>query len=635
MAKKEEINKNDPQLFEKDEDAPITRTFYVPDKEAYNRVKKGLVELYTAERLKIWSTVFLNFMKTKSYQVVGTGNGVMANCLGSFLKAKRGTKDETACFLAYILSDVRNFSIYLDELPQGSKNGWKAAIEKVYIPLEEFNKKKGCKYVDSDFTWDGYFKAAAQTKGTELFFFKSNTFYSLEVFKSVRFLELNSIIYNLSLPYFFPPSPLKTVGEKQPEEEGLIVKDSSEKEFLEQLPILKSLTEQGILQVKDNGKVLLSVRKKVVQQAGIKEYFPDSHYTDQAYYRSSLVLMAVGDYFTSNKKIASVDKPEKLCKHILANVKRHSSLFANMMPHLSSIKQDMLWDVSERLNSLFDGVVKLIQSKYGWISIDKIVRGLLAFNFPNAYYTIFSAYQLSYIRIFRNKKLNKEILLTDLHEQVYVPYIKSILFLLNALGLADVAYMPSLNGVDKDVSYVDRLRYVRLTPLGAYVTGLTNAYTPPQVETKKYFELDDKMLILKSLSDDNPFEGLVSDVAQPIGKGRFIVTPESFLKSCKTDKDMDSKMELFKEFVSDSELPVVWTEFFQTMKAKCKPLKPVDIEEYKLYSVSPDNKELLHLLATDTVLRKYIFRVEGYMLLIPKKEHTKVVNRLKTFGYLL
>lgn len=67
-----------------------------------------------------------------------------------------------------------------------------------------------------------------------------------------------------------------------------------------------------------------------------------------------------------------------------------------------------------------------------------------------------------------------------------------------------------------DTCYYDALRYVRLTDLGKYVFGITKKYEHQAAQKKKYFELDDSNLIVKSLDANNPFLSILTDIVMEI-----------------------------------------------------------------------------------------------------------------------
>ena len=205
----------------------------------------------------------------------------------------------------------------------------------------------------------------------------------------------------------------------------------------------------------------------------------------------------------------------------------------------------------------------------------------------------------------------------------------SLCMCLYDLGAVEVA-------VEEKDSYGDpftHIKAVRLTALGRYAFGLDSSYKAPVVSKEPLFELDGNRLVIRSLKPGNPYEGLLNDTSVPVGNNRFQMSPESFLKNCKTSKDVKEKIAFFKEYVC-AEPPAVWREFFKTIERRCNPLKE-DMTEYYVYQVDPSDTGLVDIITTDMLLKDIVIRAEGFRILVPYAKRTSFVNRLKTYGYLL
>jgi hypothetical protein len=186
-----------------------------------------------------------------------------------------------------------------------------------------------------------------------------------------------------------------------------------------------------------------------------------------------------------------------------------------------------------------------------------------------------------------------------------------------------------------DVSPYDSLQYIRLTPLGAYVIGKAKTYTAPELpKDEVYFELDPERLIIRSMTDDNPYESLLIDTCTPIGNKRYKMNAETFLARCQQRSDVQAKIDFFKRYIS-GDLTPLWAHFFDSLLKRCNPLTPVSSKEYLIYNISPDNQQLIHLLMNDPVLRLLTIRAENYFILIEQKNKTKFDLRLRSLGYLL
>lgn len=68
----------------------------------------------------------------------------------------------------------------------------------------------------------------------------------------------------------------------------------------------------------------------------------------------------------------------------------------------------------------------------------------------------------------------------------------------------------------------------------------------------------------------------------------------------------------------------------------CKPLKRESLNnKYYLYSIDPNNQELVELFTTDADIRSLIIRAENMLILVPIENHAKLMKRCREFGYLI
>ena len=148
-----------------------------------------------------------------------------------------------------------------------------------------------------------------------------------------------------------------------------------------------------------------------------------------------------------------------------------------------------------------------------------------------------------------------------------------------------------------------------------------------------YFELDPERLIIRSLFEPNPYAQLLKDTSVPISKNRFETSALSFLANCHTKADVESKIKIFRQFISD-ELPPLWEQFFKSLLQHCHPLKE-DTQSYKRYTLDPENRDLVLLVTTDPVLRQIVIRAENYRIMVKTEDLKKFETQLKKHGYLL
>jgi hypothetical protein len=207
--------------------------------------------------------------------------------------------------------------------------------------------------------------------------------------------------------------------------------------------------------------------------------------------------------------------------------------------------------------------------------------------------------------------------------------MQAFAFMLCSLGMAEL----TLSAEKRNLSPFSKADYIRLTPLGRYVLGVTTDYEAPEQEHIAYFELDPDRLIIRSLVEPNPYAQLLLDTSTAISRNRFETSAESFLAHCQKQGDVEEKIGVFKQFVSN-ELPPLWKQFFDSLLMHCNPLR-TDRTAYLKYRIDPKNTELIQLLTGDPKLRQLTVRAEGYLLLVKKDDLKKFTDELKKHGYLL
>ena len=123
------------------------------------------------------------------------------------------------------------------------------------------------------------------------------------------------------------------------------------------------------------------------------------------------------------------------------------------------------------------------------------------------------------------------------------------------------------------------------------------------------------------------------DTSHAISRNRFETSALSFLASCHTKADVESKIKIFRQFIS-SDLPPLWEQFFKSLLQHCHPLKE-DKTAYKRYTLDPENRDLVQLVTTDPILRQLVIRAEGYRIMVKQEDLKKFETQLMKHGYLL
>jgi hypothetical protein len=219
------------------------------------------------------------------------------------------------------------------------------------------------------------------------------------------------------------------------------------------------------------------------------------------------------------------------------------------------------------------------------------------------------------------------------YEVVERPTLLAGFFLCAALGWLDIAYVEPTGqfGVDYYSAY-DGLKAVRLTNLGGYLAGRLPAYTPGRSPMAGALRFDEQSLLIFCDPGQAVAETMLANYAERVSPTCFRVSAGSFLKDCKTKKQLLNKINLFKQSIAP-DLSSNWQTFFDELTNRAEPLQVVT--DLTTYQFAPANQSLIRLLAQDAVLKTMVVKAEGFRVLVATAELPKFKNRLRELGYLL
>lgn len=600
-----------------------------PEKKNAKEWENLLNRKYTVPDLQKLAQPFLKLL-TKTFVRIQLNNGTVkdASEVLSCLQKKVGrTKMDWLQLTVFFLAEKWNLLHYVQTLEREDVDAWKLIILRLYANNQMLKDATGKSWLAQGTRWYGYemtpieessWLTIVNSAGDKMrrsgYREKEAFFFLLPVFRKVF------------APLFFPEvEVIPDTTEELPVQS--LFTFQGEADFIRRFPLLQTLYEQEVL-VMGSRKMAATTIKKVSKQVKLKEFWEGEEVSAElSGIRTSLVLPVLAllfDTFSSRKNVETILKefPKFLSTY-------YTYLIPILLPDINGIKSNKLSEstVPDLIENVFS---MLIRTKSGWISVKKMKESLLVYPEERNSLQIFMSYQLENMDLF-NKVTGEYVHLGNLIEHLGIPFLKGLLFLMGGLGMLELAYeYPSV--ISSSVFH--SLQYVRLTELGRYVLGLTSTYTPPLQEEQELFRLDENRLIIRSLVENNPYETLLQDTAISIGNHRFLMNNDSFLKNCKTEKDVQNKMDFFKQFVCQGNMPEIWSEFFKSLLKQCHPLK-VSKGDYLIYQLDSANKELIHLLTIDPVLKSIIIRAEGYKILVESKNRSKLVERLKTYGYLL
>ena len=394
-------------------------------------------------------------------------------------------------------------------------------------------------------------------------------------------------------------------------------------------PILISLFETKQIEL-GKSKVSATTIKNVEKTCNIEEFFP--HAEKDAARLCASIIANTYTLFAATKGTNKERKTEDNIKALFEETLGYMYyLQPAILSHIKGFRRNIMFNgySCELCNMIQSAVSKYAQN--GWLNITDLIIKLRTYNEKaEKYCMILPAEGYSEMNL-ENSHTGKPINLDGVISNITHPFIKAYLFMMAAYGVVEIAYDEKIE--DGDTCYYDTLRYVRLTDLGKYVFGITPKYEHKAVKAKKYFELDDSSLIIKSLDNNNPYLSVLSNMSTAISKNMYKVSYDSFLDGCSSQVDIISKENLFKDYIC-KEPPANWEEFFKDVKSRCNPMN-ISKKRYIVMEIPSINKDLQRIILSDPIIRKYSVKAEGYLLLIEVGNRGKVAEALKKYGYLL
>jgi len=218
---------------------------------------------------------------------------------------------------------------------------------------------------------------------------------------------------------------------------------------------------------------------------------------------------------------------------------------------------------------------------------------------------------------------------SNLNNYVSIPYLAGHIFLFAAFGLMEISIDEN---APLNFSYYDGLQACRLTALGAYLLGVTKDYIQPESESETKLSFDESSPVIRIEGNIMLGDTMMNDYAIKVSGNRYQFSPEKFLKNCKTTRDLENKISLFKQTINQK-LPAFWENYLQQLISNSKDIHPKN--NMLVFKLPAENKELHRIIAQDNELRRIIIKAEGFHILVEEKQSAAFINRMKALGYLI
>jgi hypothetical protein len=427
-------------------------------------------------------------------------------------------------------------------------------------------------------------------------------------------------------PDYFDFIPLQDITETT-------YKYNAQKQIFDELPHFISYHLLGNIKFSASGRPVESTLGKFQKSCGIGEFY-NSKEESLGKMRSNLIA---GMLYDLTQKDVDTDSIE-IIKYFFKE--RYFKLYTAQFI-LSHFKG---WNFVNSYYERHTGVEKKLMDvlkdmpSQDWVSIENLIE-LLAHRSINPTPVQVNSRQtnLYYEVEVSGGEAIKTILTTDnIHQFVTEPFIKGSIFLYAAFGLMEVGYVDA-NTVTFGKTYFsnyDGLKYFKLTPLGAYIFGIKSTFEHEEVSTEKNkLSLSNDSLMI--IADGNMVamtDQMLNTYSEKLGNTRYRVSAYTFLKDCKSRKDIESKIALFKTIINNT-IPTNWERFFKELVTNSTAIK---INKFVItYTLPLDDKELHRLVAQDGELKQLVLKAEGFNLLVPVDNQSKFKSRMKELGFIV
>ena len=600
-------------------------------KEQLSEVILALMDSYTKDELHrgVYNTVIRPFL-TAQLKTLGA-EGLETRTVQELMNKRSLKKDELGYLCAIPFLSGQLFQLFQEALPEGVRRLLNALVWEERLGIKDIREQMGIDPLSPQQNERFYYHQVQLRENYQLFKLwrkfgwggaPEDTMISLA-------LPMRQIIAGLlPTPEWSQLKPVDTL------EAAEIVYDSGEQDLQKEWPLLMAYLHQDQLKLSTKGRPLASSLGKMQRSLGIREFFPDSKDKFLSRIRATMLASLAESLSKSEKSKAF---PEVL-KLLFENY--YLKKFNSFYPIFSFFKGSNNVD-SYYLHKVESGLFSLLADipAESWVAVENII-GYYKLSFTNLkavapgeaqnrlYYDDIDV-EMDY-GTFTDKLYIEQNLF---HKAIEKPLVYGSLFLWASFGLLDIAYdAPDMEDSGHGVfSPYDGIRYVRLTSLGAYIIGRQESYDASKLSQQLELTPSPDALLIVSGPDSRDFAAtLLDSYANDVGNGFFQTDFATFLKGCRTQRDLELKIELFRNVVS-SPLPPNWEAFFQSLQQKLEPLEAV--KGYQLFRIPPDNKALIELVARDAVLRGLVLKAEGYHLLVAKKDLNGFKKRLQEFGY--
>lgn len=543
-------------------------------------------------------------------------------------------------FEVSLLSETSNKSIFIDLLEEAFYK--KETFVEIFNSLEEDIKE-----IFRSILWGG--KYILEESQIEEFFEKEHTYETSENLKDrykffhykknkiskegPGYLYLDNDIIRKIRPHC--PNKVRDYFIHPIENPIYTYKHNSEEEICKKYSLYYNFYSQGNIKLSTSLKLLKESKRDMQKYCDISEFYSENK--DLDYLKTEtmgLLFYLMKDEYLVPENF-KLDKFKYIINEFLSGKLTKNDGYEYTTKYLNYLKGVKNIKKTENLTRSLQTIVKLIMElpSEKTISISNIINYLVYRDEFLDIIELKDVYDYVYINE-SNYGRTRISQYDEYHRYIIEPFVKSIFFLLGSLGLFTLYYdLPSGNNglylKNNYLSKYDGLKYIELTKLGEYVLGRADNYAFAEENEDAEIVYDEDLLLITIIGSAPIMSMFLEKISIKIGENKYRMDNGRFLKGIATIKELEERIKEFKnKFYKD--LPQVWETFFDELRSKVNCL--THESDIKVFKVKQD-KEFFKILATESKLKEYILKAEGFYILIKEENVPKVKTILSKYGY--
>ncbi|GAB4400930.1 MAG: hypothetical protein OHK0053_23070 [Microscillaceae bacterium] len=400
-------------------------------------------------------------------------------------------------------------------------------------------------------------------------------------------------------------------------------------EIFTELPLAIVYQQEDRLKITTRGFVTGAAFPKFRKFLNIREFFEEKELQNLRSRILAEIVNALGKYarVKNNAQLLRIDPPLEMIKLAFTLLRENIISPAVFLPHIKNWYQLGSYYQPEIFKHLFQVLEALPLGQ--WISFSNLLAYFDCWFDPVFLVSFKKA--VGYLELVRpgfGGRYKNHFEGEGYYKYLHWPFVQGVLAAYATLGALEIAWNKP---PDEATSGYAGLAFVRLTPLGAYLSGQARDYSPPEIQ-KEEIQLDEKRLFITYTGQNKSLRAMLANVSRPISTNLYKVDFESVLGNANSGPEVARQIKIFEQLL-DKNPPALWKTFFAELQRKSYRLENLN-ETYRIYQL-PENQELLQLFARDEYLKTIAIRAEGFKVLIPITQLPKVKKYLKKSGFLI